>query len=231
MPMLLNRIFTKYFLEEDFIRLSFEKLREHGFNRENTITGVCLCRDEICQSVLFHLREYWGEIFNFASFAGFYKLDKIGIEVFFSHAPQEENKKCLFYVFTHIGIYEEDKIGFCSRKGIEESTACGALILLHQEMSTGLSTTKGINSEIDAIRNRLEGQISNKIPSLLELTKLTLMVSCEDIEEIMENYVQKNKISYGLISGIQVHHKGFNYIVSENAFLSLNNQKINITLP
>lgn len=227
----LKNIFTKYLPEEEFIRFSSEKLLEFGFNRENTIAGVCICRDEICQSVLFHIRNKWGEIFNFASLAGFYNLGKIGLEVFISHVPQqEENRKCLFYVFTHIGIDEDGNLGVCSRKGIKESTACGALILLHKEMSGRLISAEESNCEIDAIRNRLGKDLSQKTPSLLELTKLTLRATCEDIEKIMENHFQSDNLNYGLISGIQVHYKGINYIIPEDAFISLNNKKLKIDL-
>lgn len=231
MIMPLKSIFTKYFPEEEFIRFSSEKLRDYGFNHENTITGVCLCRDEICQSALFHIRNQWGEVFNFASLAGFYSIGKIGLEVFISHAPkQEENIKCLFYVFTHIGIDEDGNVGVCSRKGIKESTACGALISLHKEISVGLINPEERNFEIDAIRNRLGKELSQKIPSLLELTKLTLRATSEDIEKIMENHFQSDNLIYGLISGIQVHYKGINYIVPEDAFISLNNKRVNIAL-
>lgn len=230
--MSLNRFFKQYLPEEEFISFSSEKLLEFGFNRDNTIAGVCLCRDEICQSVLFHIRNQWGNIFNFASLGGFYNLGKVGLEIFISHAPQkDENRKCLIYVFTHIGIDEDGNLGVCSRKGIRESTACGALILLHKEISTGLINTRERNFEIDAIRNRLERELSDKIPSLLDITKLTLRATCEDIEKIMENSCsQSGNLSYGLISGIQVHYRGNNYIAPEIAYVSLNTQKINLIM-
>ncbi|MCX8034539.1 MAG: hypothetical protein N3A00_04400 [Thermodesulfovibrio sp.] len=226
--MSLDKIFNKYITEDSFIKLSYEKLKDYGFNRDNTIAGVCLCRDEICQSILFHIRNLWGEVFNFSSFAGLYTSGKIGAEVFISHAPEiERNKKCVFYVFSHIGLGEKEEIGICKRKGLERSTACGALILFLNELSKKDKKTNEVdNHELTFVRQRLLRELSIESPSLLDVTQLALRVTCEDIEKTMENYVQSKGISYALISGIQVHYIDNNYIVPKEAFVLLDNKKI-----
>lgn len=228
LPMSLDTIFNKYTTEDAFIKLSYKKLKKYGFNRDNSITGVCLCRDEICQSVLLHIKKLWGGVFNFSSFAGLYTLGKIGAEVFISHAPAtEKNKKCVFYVFSHLGLSEKEEIGICKRKGLERSTACGALILFLNMLSTKDKKTNEVdNAEFIFVRQRLLRELFNKSPSLLDITELALRATCEDIEKIMENYVQSEGISYALISGIQVHYMDNNYIVPKEAFVLLDDKKI-----
>ena len=228
--MSIKKVFNKYLSEDEFIKLSYEGLKEYGFNRDNTIAGLCLCRDEICQSVLLNIKEWWGEVFNFSTFAGVYTLGQLGLKVFISHCPEtKENKKCVFYVFSHIGIDENGNTGICKRKGIEKSTACGALILLHNEISN--KTVKSSdNIEINYIRERLTKEISHQTPTLLDLSNLVLQVNCKDIENAMEILTQQESIDYAIISGIQVHYMGRNLIVPKDVMLSLANKKIKLNL-
>lgn len=229
--MLLDKIFNKYLREDDFIRLSSEKLKKYGFNHENTIAGVCLCRDELCQSVLCKIEEHWGKIFNFSSFAGVYTSGEIGIEVFISHAPDTgKDRRCIFFVFSHIGVDEKGNLGFCQRKGMENSSACGALILFHNELLNSNKKIQAENPEFTLLKQKLSKKISGKTPDILELTQLALSVTCEDIENTMEEFVQSERIIYAIISGIQVHYLDKNYIVPKNSFVIMNNEKIILEL-
>ncbi len=227
--MTLDKIFDKYLEEDYFIKLSAEKLKKYGFNYNNTIAGVCLCRDEICQSVLLKIKNFWGDIFNFSSFAGIYTSGEIGIKVFISHAPDiGEDKRCVFYLFTHIGLDEQGNFGICKRKGLEKSTACGALFLFLNELSKFSKKEKEENPELILVKQKLRKEISNKMPDLMELTKIALQISCKDIEQTMENFIKSEKIIYAIISGIQVHYLDKNYVVPMDSFIFMNNKKINI---
>ncbi|MCX7988353.1 MAG: hypothetical protein N2647_02795 [Thermodesulfovibrio sp.] len=222
----MDKFFDKYLKEEDFINLSAEKLKKYGFEHNNTIAGVCLCRDEICQSVLLKIKNLWGDFFNFSSFAGIYSSGEIGAKVFISHAPDGEEKRVVFYVFTHIGLDEKGGIGICKRKGIEKSTACGALILFLNEILNFDKREKEENPELIFIKQKLRKEISNRTPDLKELTKIALHVSCNEIERTMENLVKSDKIIYALVSGIQVHYLDKNYIVPMESFVVRDNKRI-----
>lgn len=225
--MSLDKIFKKYTTEDAFAKLSYKKFKKYGFNRNNSITSVCLCRDEICQSVLFHIRKLWGDIFNFSNFAGIYTSGEIGIKVFTSHAPDiGEDKRCVFYTFTHIGLDEQGNFGICKRKGLEKSTACGALILFLNELSK--FDKKEENPELILVKQKLRKEISNRISDLMELTKIALRISCKDIEQTMENLIKSEKIIYAIISGSQVHYLDKNYVVPMDSFIFMNNKKINL---
>lgn len=229
--MTLDKFFDKYIYEDDFIKISAEKLKKYGFNYNNTIAGVCLCRDEICQSALLKIKNFWGDAFNFSSFAGIYTSGEIGIKVFMSHAPDVgEDKKYVFYLFTHIGLDEEGNVGTCKRKGLDKSTACGALILFLNELSNFDKKEKEENPELILIKQKLRKEIYNKIPDLIELTKIALRISSTDIEQTMENFIKSEKIIYAIISGIQVHYLGKNYIVPMDSFIYMNDKKIDLEI-
>ncbi|MCS7163957.1 MAG: hypothetical protein NZ845_03035 [Thermodesulfovibrio sp.] len=224
--MILGKLFDKYFKEEDFIKLSSERLKEFGFNYHNTIAGVCLCRDEICQSILTEVKKYWGDFFNFSSFAGIYISGQIGLKVFLSHLPEAKERRCLLYLFTHIGIDKDGNLGFCKRKGIEKSTACGALILFLNTLSN-IDKEKE-NSELNLVNQKLRREISDKIPDLMELTKITLRISFNEIEKTMEALAKSDEITYAIVSGIQVHYLDKNYVVPMDSFIFMNNKKISL---
>ncbi|MEN2995012.1 MAG: hypothetical protein ABDH19_06680 [Thermodesulfovibrio sp.] len=224
--MILSKLFNRYFKEKDFIKLSSERLKEFGFSYHNTIAGVCLCRDEICQSVLPEIRKYWGVFFNFSSFAGVYISGQIGLKVFLSHLPEVKEKRSVLYLLTHIGIDKDGNLGFCKRKGIEKSTACGALILFLNTLSK--SDKEEEDPELNLVNQKLKREISDKIPDLMELTKIALRISFNEIEKTMDVLAKADEITYAIVSGIQVHYLDKNYVVPMDSFIFIDNKKINL---
>lgn len=133
----LNRYFPSYLSEEDFIKKTYHTLNTFGFYTNNTLPLACICRDEICQSIINHIHNQWGETFNLASLGAMFIAGKTGLMAAISHAPEtEERERYVFYAFPHIAINKNGELGKCARFGIAESTACGALICFYNEWHT-----------------------------------------------------------------------------------------------
>jgi len=71
-------------------------LKGFGFTDENAIASVCICRDEISQTIRSHVKRMWGEAFNFSSLAGLFTAGKTGMKAFISHAHGLTVKKDMF---------------------------------------------------------------------------------------------------------------------------------------
>lgn len=231
---ILNRIFGKFYREYDFIKKSYDTLKAFGFNDENSIASVCVCRDEISQTVRSHIKRMWGEAFNFSSLAGLFTAGKTGMKAFISHAPKVEGKeRYVFYAFSHIAFDENENMGVCKRKGLEKSTACGALCLFLNELAGGKINIRLDEEDIEEslLKRRILRELKyGEVPDLLTLTKITLKAIVEDLENIIQKVVDPKKADYAVISGIQVHGPEENYIVPDEAYVVIDGEKKKIEI-
>lgn len=226
---ILERLFGKFFKEYDFIKKSYDTLKPFGFNDDNAIASVCVCRDEISQTVRSHIKRMWGEAFNFSSLAGLFTAGKTGMKAFISHAPKVNGKeRYVFYVFSHIAIDENENMGVCKRKGLEKSHACGALCLFLNELSSGKINIRLDEEDIEEslLKRRILRELKyGEIPDLLTLTKITLKAIVEDLEHVIEKTVDLKKADYAVISGIQVHGPEENYIVPYESYVVIEGER------
>ena len=230
----LTKHFDKVFTEVDFVKKTYASLKELGFTDDNSIASVCVCRDEISQSVRSIIKHTWGEAFNFSSLAGMFTAGKTGIKAAMHHAPRVEGKeRYVFYVTPHIAINEDGKTGFCKRKGIKESSACGALCLFLDELNEGKLhiTIDEEDIEESLLKRRLLREIPyGHIPDLLELTKITRKVIQSDLEHALAKVVDTSKSDYAVITGIQIHGPDGNYIWPAESYAVVNGTKIQLNV-
>lgn len=226
---ILDRIFGRFYKEYDFLKKSYDALKPFGFTDDNTIASVCICRDEICQTVRSHVKRLWGEAFNFSSLAGLFTAGKTGLKAFISHAPKVNGKeRYVFYAFSHIAIDENENMGVCKRKGLEKSHACGALCLFLNELSSGKINIRLDEEDIEEslLKRRLLRELKyGEIPDLLTLTKITLKAILEDLENIINKVVDIKKADYAVIAGIQIHGPEENYIVPYDSYVVVDGEK------
>lgn len=231
---ILNRIFGNFYREYDFIKKSYDTLKVFGFTDDNAIASVCVCRDEISQTVRSHIKRMWGEAFNFSSLAGLFTAGKTGMKAFISHAPKvEEKERYVFYAFSHIAIDENENMGVCRRKGLEKSHACGALCLFLNELASGKINIRLDEEDIEEsiLKRRILRELKyGEVPDLLTLTKITLKTIVEDLENIIKKVVDPEKADYAIISGIQVHGPEENYIVPDEAYVIIDGEKKKLQL-
>jgi Limiting CO2-inducible proteins B/C beta carbonyic anhydrases len=231
----LSKYFDKVYSEVDFVKKSYNALKRVGFNDENAIASVCVCRDEISQSMRSIVKHMWGEAFNLSSLAGMFTAGKTGLKAAMHHAPQVDGReRYVYYVIPHIAINEEGKTGFCKRKGIkEDSSACGALCLFLDELRQGKLhiTIDEEDIEESLIKRRLLQEIPyGHVPDLLELTKITRKVIQTDLEHVLEKVVDIKKSDYAIMTGIQIHGPDGNYVWPSECYVVVNGEREDIKL-
>lgn len=112
--------------------ITYNKLKDLGFNAENTLFADCSCPDEVNHDDPFEditslFARRWGEMFPLAGLAGLPFTGKTGWGAFSSHCPADGNIVILFA--PHVGIDTKGNIGKVLREGQKESSAaCGAAI-------------------------------------------------------------------------------------------------------
>ena len=227
---LLKENFDHVVKEVDYVRKTYNLLKTFGFNDDNSIASVCVCRDEISQTVRSIIKHIWGEAFNFSSLAGMFTAGKTGLKAAMHHAPNVEGReRYVFYVVPHIAVNEDGKSGFCKRRGIKEDTsACGALCLFLDELYTGKLHIKIDEEDIEEslLKRRLLKEITyGDIPSLIELTKITRKVIQEDLEHALEKVVDTKKSDYAVLTGIQIHAPDANYIWPADSYVVVDGEK------
>lgn len=215
--------------EAEFIEKTSKLLMDKGFNPSNSIVGVSLCRDELCQSALVLIKNIWKNVFNFSSLGGLYLSGMTGLKAFISHGPIIDGfRNAVVFLFTHTGIDKNYKVGFCKRDGIESSTACGALFSLLNELKKKSLSYEEDDYEQNFLRNRISKEIKEgEPPQLFELTELALNIARADIEKAMNRVLESEKINYAIISGIQIHHGEENLILPKGGILFLNGERVN----
>ena len=207
---ILDAHFPGTITEADFVISSYKALSVHGFNDENTIACVGVCRDEITRSLLDSIQKVWGEAFNFSSLGGMLFLGKTGFSAAHHHAPVDEGReRYVYFVMAHIAIDKKGEIGVCYRPGRPGSSgACGALIAFREEMLDG---SLELELEMDDVeQSLLKHRLFRKIrygdfPDLVTLTKIAYEVILEDLEYLIESTVDTTVSDYAILSGVQIH--------------------------
>ena len=211
-----KQYFDKVYRERDFIRRTYTTLNTFGFNDDNAIACVACCRDEISQTLRSLIKHAWGEAFNLSSLAGMFTAGKTGLRAAMHHAPRGRGReRYVYYAIPHIAIDGKGNLGVCTRKGIEESSACGALCLFLNELKEGKIHLVMDEEDMEEshIKRRLLREIRyGHIPDLLELTRITRQVIQTDLEHSLSKVVDPAKSDYAMITGIQIHAPEGNYI-------------------
>jgi hypothetical protein len=196
---------------EDFMSSTFNILStDHGFNDDNTMGMVAVCRDEITDPMINEVIKYWGKTFNCCSLAGFVFIGTTGLAAATAHTPSDKdgNRRFVMYAMPHIAISENGKLGVVIREFIEDpSHACGALDVIVKELNTGkLNLVTNIQDiEQSMVRQKVLSVLEyGKIPDLVEITKLAMDIIGNDVETLL-NTLNHDVFKYGVVTGIQIH--------------------------
>ncbi|MBI5408481.1 MAG: hypothetical protein HZA14_03855 [Nitrospirae bacterium] len=230
-----KKYFDRTYTEIDFVKKTYEALKQLGFNDDNSIAATCICRDEISQSLRSVIKHMWGEAFNFSSLAGMFFAGKTGLAAAMHHAPIEGGKeRYVFYALPHIAIDAEGHIGICRRTGREgASVACGALNAFQKEMASGKVNITMDNEDVEQslIRMRLLREIPyGHVPDLLELTKITQAAIQADLEITINKVVNIGKSNYAVITGIQINGPDSNYVWPAACYAVVNGVKTELKI-
>lgn len=227
---MLKKYFSVVHTEEAYIDKTYRLLNKAGFDADNTIAAVDVCRDEISQPLVSLIRDKWGEAFNLCSLAAMFFAGKTGLKAAMHHSPVVGGKeRYVFYALPHIAIGAQGQLGVCKRIGRKEaSNACGALNVFLGELRGGRTNLAMDNEDVELslIRTRLLREIPyGQVPDLLALTKITLKALREDLENALEKTVDTRHSDYAFFTGIQIHAPGGNYVSPADSYVVLNSKK------
>jgi hypothetical protein len=223
----LRNLFPNVYTEIEFVKRTYSALEKHGFTDEDAIAVVCICRDEISQSLRSIIKHMWGEAFNLSSLAGMFFAGQTGLAAAMHHSPVVEGKeRYVFYALPHIAIDAEGHLGSCKRAGRDgESMACGALNAFQKELSGGqlnLSMDE-LDLEQSLLKRRLLREIQyGHVPDLLELTKIAQRVVQKDLEHVLNTIIDRSRSNYAMVTGIQIHGPEHNYVWPASCYAVVN---------
>lgn len=206
----LSTHFPDAFSEGDFVSRSYDALSVYGFNAENSLACVSVCRDELTRSFVDNIQSVWGDAFNFSSLGGMIFLGKTGFFAAHNHAPVDQGREqYVYFAMAHVAIDGNGEVGICNRPGRSEpSGACGALIAFREELVNGTLDLKFDLDDIEQslLKHRLLRKIRyGEVPELAVLTKTAHRVIVEDLEHMIEITVDPLVSDYAIVSGIQIH--------------------------
>ncbi|WP_333653955.1 hypothetical protein [Dissulfurispira sp.] len=223
----LKRFFDKVYTESDFVEKTYAELNKFGFDSDNSIACVSVCRDEITQPLIRLIRDKWGEAFNLSSLAGMFFAGQTGLMAAMHHSPIVEGKeRYVFYALPHIAIDAEGHLGACKRAGREgESTACGALNAFQKELSQGRLNLSIDETDIEQslLKRRLLREIPyGHVPDLLELTRISQRVIQKDLEHVLNTIIDRSRSDYAMVTGIQIHGPEHSYVYPAACYVVVN---------
>lgn len=231
----MKKYFPKIYSESTFIKKTYTVLNKYGFDADNTIAAVDVCRDEISQPFISIVKEKWGEAFNLCSLAGMFFAGKTGLMAAMHHAPIVKGKeRYVFYALPHIAIGARGQLGVCKRVGrTEDSNACGALNVFLGELKNKKPNLAMDNEDVELslIRTRLLREIPyGQVPDLLTLTKIALSAIRDDFESALKQTVDTKHSDYAFITGVQVHAPDGNFIWPAGSYVVVQNKKKKLTI-
>lgn len=194
---------------QDYIQQTYNCLKEYGFDDQNTMGMVAICRDEIAEPLFKEIIRFWGKPFNCCSLAGFLMMGKTGLAAATDHTPIFNNlRRFTFYAMPHIAISRYGDIGKVYRQGIEKAShACGALEAIVKELQSGRLNLETDMQDIEQsiIRQKILSTIQyGDRPNLVEITKLASQIISQDVEKLLGT-LDSSIFKYAVITGIQIH--------------------------
>lgn len=218
-----------------FVKRTLELLGPQGFDADNTIACVAVCRDELCTGMKLNVRDVYGEAFNMSSLAGMVFCGKTSFMAAQAHSPIVDGKeRYVYFVMTHIAFGTDGQIGLVARDGRDsDSSACGALCALLAELESGKVDFRRDPDDHEysllreAILRRLEW--SSK-PGLIDLTKLAEIDALESLERMIE-LTQTRKADHAIFAGVQIHAPdGKTLVWTGNSYVVVDGQRKELSL-
>eukprot|EP00963_Diacronema_lutheri_P009871 scaffold932_cov328-Pavlova_lutheri.AAC.49 len=224
---IVRRHFTNALGVEDFMSRLEIILAGYGFNGDNSIAMINLCRDEITQPLKEKIDMVFGQSFNTNGLGAILTCGTTGIGAGLSHSPISVSGKerYVFFSFPHIAIDASGEIGAISRPMRPgKSCACGALNKALQVIqSQGLENTAkeaGVHEQLDPEFSILLQSLARKakemnqgaeVLDLVEITKMCEKMVTEHLELLISQCVDPSKADYAVVTGVQIHSWGVEY--------------------
>jgi len=244
---------------DDFLHRLEIALYAYGFNGDNSIAMVNLCRDEITVSLKVKIDQVFGSSFNTNGLGGVLTCGVTGVGAGLSHAPVSSGsgkERYVFFSFPHISIDAGGEVGTISRPGRPGSScACGALQKALIDIKTqGLSTNcniPGVHEPLDpeftilkqrlARRLRYDGVNEDAVANLnlVDITRVAERTIADDLDYLISHTVDPKKADYAVVTGVQIHNWGtrfddespnLEFVAPQSVYVVVNGEKTHLDL-
>jgi len=244
---------------DDFIHRLEIALYAYGFNGDNSIAMVNLCRDEITVSLKNKIDQCFGSSFNTNGLGGVLTCGVTGVAAGLSHAPVSKGsgkERYVFFSFPHISVDARGNVGAISRPGRPgNSCACGALnkalIDIKAEGVDANCKVPGVHEPLDPEMSILKQRLARRLRydgmgdkdmegmDLVGLTKVAEKTISDDLNYLISQTVDPQKADYAVVTGIQIHSWGpafddespnLEFIAPATAYVVVNGCKTSIDL-
>ncbi|MGK0290720.1 MAG: hypothetical protein ACI86H_002179 [bacterium] len=206
----LHEFFPSAVPVDEFLKKVTQKLNTSGFEKDNSLACINVCRNDGTRSVTTKIEKQWGEAFNFSSLAGFIWIGKTGFLAAVAHAPTNTGrKKYVFFSMPHVAIGDLGEVGVCKRKDSNDRfIACASLVNFQKELQSGNLSLELDPQDLE--QSLLKQKLFKKIyyghvPGLITLTKLSYETILDDLESLIESTLNIEDCDYAVISGILIH--------------------------
>lgn len=220
---------------EAYVASTVAAAKAMGFERDNTIACVGLCRDEMTRAMRHRIQQAWGEAFNFSGLGGMLFVGRTGFGAAHAHAPIEGGReRYVYYAMPHIAIGGEGEVGACKRAGRDElSTACGALVAFLGELKGERVrlTLDPLDLEQTLLQQRLMEVVPHDHwPDLVEVTVAAHDVIRRDLAKMIELTVDRDRADFVAFTGVQIHGPRGGWVQSRAAWASVGGEAREVSL-
>ncbi|CAI5527307.1 unnamed protein product [Closterium sp. Naga37s-1] len=194
--------------ETTYVASVADKLKEHGFSKDNSIALVSTCRDEASRLLDSTIDKHFGLTFALNGLAGVPPGGALAIKAGASHSPQDESGKerYVFFGLTHIGVDETGAIGKMRREGRSAASgACGALLALTAQFSASKDLPEASEDDLEVHNLTKKLLAVNPEPNIVAVTKAAVDVINSTLEHLISVAVDSTKADYAVITGVQIH--------------------------
>jgi len=217
-----------------FVARTTELLAPFGFDADNAIACVAVCRDELARPLVDDVARAWGEAFNFSSLAGLPTLGRTGFAAARSHSPVVGGRERFVFVsMPHIGVDRAGTWGGIERRGQREPTAtCGALAALAAELRAH-NVRKDLDLddlELSLLRRRLQPLLTTSSLDIVDITRVTRRAILEDLERLIASADMRG-VDYAVFSGVQVHTPQGDLVWPGDAYVVVDGARRELSTP
>jgi hypothetical protein len=200
-------------------------LQPHGFTAANTLPLVGVCRDELMFPIEHALHEAWGLAFDMSSLGAAMFIGRSGLAAAAHHAPGTDGRhRYLCIVLPHIGLDTTMGVGYVQREGqTAPSSACGALMVLHDELRAGVRNHQldPEDLEMSLLRITLLPLVGTTLPDLASLTELCRQLATRELVRLIKGLLESPSADLAVVSGIVIHGPRGDRVAIHEAWVSI----------
>lgn len=177
----------------------------HGFEPDDTLVALSICRDEMTQRFSHEVDLRWGPPFAIGGLGGFPSGGSTGWAACLSHVPDQRRGKLLAIGLAHVGIEPDGSAGTYHRPWMNGSApTCGALGAILGSWDQAAANEDLSDHELHTLRTALEGA-GERPADMLHATQLTASRILDLLVSQITALAPWNAMDVALFAGIQVH--------------------------